>query len=67
MKYCAFLRGVNVNGTAMKMAEVCDVFKKAEKSTKIYMFFVLRQIPKSLRKAKSVEPNNTNQNNFFEK
>ena len=29
MKYCAFLRGVNVNGTAMKMAEVCDVFKKA--------------------------------------
>ena len=28
MKYCAFLRGVNVNGTAMKMAEVCDVFKK---------------------------------------
>ena len=30
MKYCAFLRGVNVNGTAMKMVEVCDVFKKAE-------------------------------------
>jgi uncharacterized protein (DUF1697 family) len=29
MKYCAFLRGVNVNGTAMKMTEVCDVFKKA--------------------------------------
>ena len=29
MKYCAFLRGVNVNGTAMKMAEVCDVFRKA--------------------------------------
>lgn len=29
MKYCAFLRGVNVKGTAMKMAEVCDVFKKA--------------------------------------
>lgn len=29
MKHCAFLRGVNVNGTAMKMAEVCDVFKKA--------------------------------------
>lgn len=29
MNYCAFLRGVNVNGTAMKMAEVCDVFKKA--------------------------------------
>ena len=29
MKYCAFLRDVNVNGTAMKMAEVCDVFKKA--------------------------------------
>ncbi len=29
MKYCAFLRGVNVNGTAMKMAEVCEVFKKA--------------------------------------
>lgn len=29
MKYCAFLRGVNVNGTAMKMSEVCDVFKKA--------------------------------------
>ena len=29
MKHCAFLRGVNVNGTAIKMAEVCDVFKKA--------------------------------------
>lgn len=29
MKYCAFLRGVNVKGTAMKMAEVCDVFKNA--------------------------------------
>ena len=29
MKYCAFLRGVNVKGTTMKMAEVCDVFKNA--------------------------------------
>lgn len=29
MKHCAFLRGVNVNGNAMKMVEVCDVFKKA--------------------------------------
>jgi len=29
MKYYAFLRGVNVNGTRMKMAEVCDVFEKA--------------------------------------
>lgn len=29
MKYCAFLRGVNVNGTRMKMAEVCEVFEKA--------------------------------------
>ena len=28
MRYCAFLRGVNVNGTSMKMAEVCDVFSK---------------------------------------
>lgn len=27
MKYCAFLRGVNVNGTNMKMAEACEVFK----------------------------------------
>jgi len=27
MKYCAFLRGVNVKGTNMKMAEVCEVFK----------------------------------------
>ncbi|MBS1646807.1 MAG: DUF1697 domain-containing protein [Bacteroidetes bacterium] len=26
--YCAFLRGVNVKGTAMKMAEVCSVFEK---------------------------------------
>lgn len=26
MKYCAFLRGVNVNGTSMKMKDVCDVF-----------------------------------------
>lgn len=29
MKYCAFLRGVNVKGTNMKMADVCEVFKKA--------------------------------------
>ena len=29
MKYCAFLRGVNVKGTNMKMAEVGEVFKKA--------------------------------------
>jgi uncharacterized protein (DUF1697 family) len=29
MKYCAFLRGVNVKGTNMKMAEVCTVFEKA--------------------------------------
>lgn len=28
-KFCAFLRGVNVKGTAMKMAEVCAVFEKA--------------------------------------
>ncbi|SDR09315.1 Uncharacterized conserved protein, DUF1697 family [Chryseobacterium soldanellicola] len=27
MKYCAFLRGVNVKGTNMKMADVCRVFK----------------------------------------
>ncbi|WP_419870779.1 DUF1697 domain-containing protein [Chryseobacterium sp. CT-SW4] len=26
MRYCAFLRGVNVKGTNMKMAEVCEVF-----------------------------------------
>lgn len=26
--FCAFLRGVNVKGTAMKMAEVCSVFEK---------------------------------------
>ena len=29
MKYCAFLRGVNVNGTSMKMAEVCKVFAES--------------------------------------
>ncbi|WP_439479153.1 DUF1697 domain-containing protein [Chryseobacterium aquaticum] len=29
MKYCAFLRGVNVKGTNMKMAEVCEVFRSA--------------------------------------
>jgi len=28
MKYCAFLRGVNVKGTNMKMADVCQVFKE---------------------------------------
>lgn len=28
-RYCAFLRGVNVKGTSMKMAEVCDVFSNA--------------------------------------
>ena len=27
--YYAFLRGVNVNGRTMKMAEVCDVFRAA--------------------------------------
>lgn len=27
-RYCAFLRGVNVKGTNMKMAEVCAVFEK---------------------------------------
>ena len=27
--YCAFLRGVNVNGRRMKMADVCDVFSSA--------------------------------------
>ena len=27
--FCAFLRGVNVKGTNMKMAEVCSVFKQA--------------------------------------
>ncbi len=29
MKYCAFLRGVNVNGTSIKMADVCHVFTEA--------------------------------------
>lgn len=28
-KYCAFLRGVNVNGNSMKMAEVCQFFLDA--------------------------------------
>ena len=27
--YCAFLRGVNVNGRTMKMAEACQVFREA--------------------------------------
>ncbi len=27
--FCAFLRGVNVKGTTMKMADVCSVFQKA--------------------------------------
>lgn len=30
MKYCAFLRGVNVKGTSMKMTEVCNVFSDTE-------------------------------------
>ncbi|MCW3162361.1 DUF1697 domain-containing protein [Chryseobacterium oryctis] len=29
MRYCAFLRGVNVKGTTMKMVDVCQVFKNA--------------------------------------
>ncbi len=29
MKYCAFLRGINVNGTAMKMVDVNQVFSYA--------------------------------------
>ncbi|WP_183147945.1 DUF1697 domain-containing protein [Chryseobacterium nematophagum] len=29
MKYCAFLRGVNVKGTNMKMVDVCHVFTHA--------------------------------------
>ncbi len=32
IKYCAFLRGVNVKGTNMKMADVCNVFIKADMS-----------------------------------
>ncbi|MBX2953823.1 MAG: DUF1697 domain-containing protein [Leadbetterella sp.] len=28
--FCAFLRGVNVKGTAMKMAEVCSVFERQD-------------------------------------
>lgn len=28
-RFCAFLRGVNVKGTNMKMAEVCTVFENA--------------------------------------
>ena len=28
-KYCAFLRGVNVSGTSMKMTEVIEVFAEA--------------------------------------
>ena len=28
-RFCAFLRGVNVKGTSMKMAEVCNVFAGA--------------------------------------
>ncbi|MFT4202671.1 MAG: DUF1697 domain-containing protein [Chitinophagaceae bacterium] len=27
--YCAFLRGVNIKGTNMKMADVCSVFQKS--------------------------------------
>jgi len=27
--YCVFLRGVNVNGKTMKMAEACEVLKTA--------------------------------------
>jgi len=27
--YCAFLRGINVNGKTMKMAEACNVLKQA--------------------------------------
>ncbi len=29
MRYCAFLRGVNVKGTNMKMEDVCKVFRNA--------------------------------------
>ncbi|MDR2206970.1 MAG: DUF1697 domain-containing protein [Flavobacteriaceae bacterium] len=28
-KFCAFLRGVNVKGTNMKMADVCGIFEKS--------------------------------------
>ncbi len=28
-RFCAFLRGVNVNGTSMKMVDVVDVFQKS--------------------------------------
>lgn len=27
-RYCAFLRGVNVKGTTMKMKQVCDLFER---------------------------------------
>src|SRR5690606_28996897 len=29
LRFCTFLRGVNVKGTNMKMADVCSVFEKA--------------------------------------
>lgn len=29
MRYCAFLRGVNVKGTNMKMEDVCKIFRNA--------------------------------------
>ena len=29
MLYCAFLRGINVNGRTLKMAEVCEAFRSA--------------------------------------
>ncbi|MCZ2458435.1 MAG: DUF1697 domain-containing protein [Chitinophagales bacterium] len=28
MRYCAFLRGVNISGTVMKMEHVCSLFEK---------------------------------------
>ncbi len=29
MKYCAFLRGINVNGIRLKMTDICEIFEDA--------------------------------------
>lgn len=41
-KYCAFLRGVNVKGTNMKMAEVCKVSSEC-RSKRCFFGFGIRQ------------------------
>lgn len=72
-RFCAFLRGVNVKGTNMKMAEVCSVFEKAgmgQVSSVLasgnILFSVENPLPSAVNSADPVR-NKQNLKSFLEK